>query len=70
MTIALWNIFHGLVNVLCFCPGPFVRGLEYASGTTAEVVGKPERAFFTAAIEDLHVGCDECLMIGDVNILA
>ena len=47
--------------------GPFVEGLDFATGTKAEVVGKPEKAFFTAAIEDLQVECNECLMIGDVS---
>ena len=53
---------------LALGPGPFVEGLEYATGTKAEVVGKPEKAFFTSAIEDLHIGCDQCLMIGDVGL--
>ncbi len=35
--------------------GPFVAALEYASGKPAIVVGKPERAFFKLAVEDL--GC-------------
>lgn len=50
---------------LALGPGPFVEGLEYATGTKAEVVGKPEKGFFTSAIEDLHIGPDECVMIGD-----
>lgn len=34
-------------------PGPFVEALENASGVQAEIVGKPERAFFEAVIEDM-----------------
>ncbi|RXK41277.1 hypothetical protein M231_01427 [Tremella mesenterica] len=33
--------------------GPFVRGLEHASGVKAEIVGKPTRQFFELAIERL-----------------
>ena len=54
------------LNLISFS-GPFVEGLEYATGTKAEVVGKPEKAFFTSAIEDLQIGCEECVMIGDVS---
>ncbi|KAF7984297.1 hypothetical protein HWV62_15263 [Athelia sp. TMB] len=34
-------------------PGPFVQALENAAGVTAEIVGKPTRAFFQAVIDDL-----------------
>lgn len=45
--------------------GPFVAGLEYASGQDAVVVGKPSPAFFQTALASL--GCDaaEAVMIGD-----
>ena len=55
-----------MINMV-FILGPFVEGLEYATGTKAEVVGKPEKGFFTSAIEDLHIGPEECVMIGDVS---
>lgn len=32
-------------------PGPFVAALETATGTSAEVLGKPTRAFFRTVIE-------------------
>ncbi|WAR05898.1 LOW QUALITY PROTEIN: HDHD2-like protein, partial [Mya arenaria] len=44
--------------------GPFVTGLEYAADCKAEVVGKPEAAFFLSAIEGMDVRPEECLMIG------
>ena len=45
--------------------GPFVAALEYASGKTAAVVGKPERDFFRLALEDLGQGAGEVAMVGD-----
>lgn len=45
--------------------GPFVAALEYATGTTAEVVGKPDRAFFDLALADLGVPAEKTLVIGD-----
>ena len=35
-------------------PGCFVAGLEFSTGATAEVVGKPEPRFFEAALEDIR----------------
>jgi HAD superfamily hydrolase (TIGR01458 family) len=45
--------------------GPFVAALEYASGKTATVVGKPEKSFFLLALEDLGLGSHEVAMVGD-----
>jgi HAD superfamily hydrolase (TIGR01458 family) len=49
--------------------GPFVAALEYASGKTAIVVGKPSREFFrlAAASLGLPAGSDpqEIVMVGD-----
>ena len=45
--------------------GPFVVALEYASGKTATVVGKPEKDFFRLALEDLGLEAHEVAMIGD-----
>jgi FMN phosphatase YigB (HAD superfamily) len=45
--------------------GPFVAALEYASGKTALVVGKPEPAFFEAALRDLGREAHEVAMVGD-----
>lgn len=47
-------------------PGCFTRGLEYATGKKAIVVGKPNRFFFEAAIPN-GVKAEECCMIGDVS---
>lgn len=45
--------------------GAFVHLLEYGSGKTARVLGKPAAAFFRTAIE--HIGCSpaEVIVVGD-----
>src|ERR671916_3536278 len=45
--------------------GPFVAALEYASGESATVVGKPEEGFFRLALEDLGLEAGEVAMVGD-----
>ena len=50
---------------LALSAGPFVAGLEYAAGVTAEVVGKPSPAFFRLALADLGVPADRAVMVGD-----
>jgi HAD superfamily hydrolase (TIGR01458 family) len=45
--------------------GPFVAALEYASGKTATVVGKPEESFFRLAVEELELEPAEVAMVGD-----
>jgi HAD superfamily hydrolase (TIGR01458 family) len=45
--------------------GAFVAGLEYAAGVEAEVVGKPTRAYFDAALADLGARPAEAVMVGD-----
>ena len=45
--------------------GAFVAGLEQAAGITAEVVGKPAPAFFTAALAHLGTSAAHTLMVGD-----
>ena len=45
--------------------GAFVRALEYAAGTTAVVMGKPDRAFYESAIEGLGLAAGGVVMVGD-----
>lgn len=45
--------------------GPYVKALEYASGRDAIVLGKPDPAFFGAALSQLGVRAEETVMIGD-----
>jgi HAD superfamily hydrolase (TIGR01458 family) len=45
--------------------GAFVAGLEYATGKTATLIGKPRREFFEAALQHIGVAAGEAAMIGD-----
>ncbi len=45
--------------------GAFVAALEYASGKVATVVGKPEKPFFEAALDDLGFSAGEVAVVGD-----
>lgn len=51
---------------LAIGPGCFTRGLEYATGKKAVVIGKPNQYFFECVIPD-NVAPVECCMIGDVS---
>lgn len=45
--------------------GAFVDGLEYATNTTAAVVGKPSASFFEMGLAQLGLQAGEVAMIGD-----
>ncbi|HEX2897844.1 MAG TPA: HAD-IA family hydrolase, partial [candidate division Zixibacteria bacterium] len=45
--------------------GVFVDGLEYVTGQTATVIGKPSKTFFQMALKDLGVKASKAAMIGD-----
>jgi HAD superfamily hydrolase (TIGR01458 family) len=45
--------------------GAFVAALEYASGQTALVVGKPSAAFFRTAAAELGVPLERVAVVGD-----
>jgi HAD superfamily hydrolase (TIGR01458 family) len=45
--------------------GPFVAALEYASGKTATLAGKPSPAFFAAAARELGLPHDRIAVVGD-----
>lgn len=50
---------------LSLSAGPFIRALEFASGVTAEVMGKPSRDFFSWAFRDMNLEPGKAAMIGD-----
>jgi HAD superfamily hydrolase (TIGR01458 family) len=50
---------------LSLSAGPFVAALEYATGTAAELVGKPSPAFFARALDALGTDPERTLMVGD-----
>lgn len=45
--------------------GPFVAAIEYATGTTALVVGKPSPSFFDLALEELGLPATRVVSVGD-----
>lgn len=45
--------------------GPFVAALEYATGKTARVVGKPSRELFLTAAAGLGLAPERVVMVGD-----
>ena len=45
--------------------GAIVKGIEYATGKKAIIVGKPNTLFFKQALDDLELSPKEVLMIGD-----
>jgi phospholysine phosphohistidine inorganic pyrophosphate phosphatase len=45
--------------------GPFVVALEHATGSVAELVGKPARPFFDLALADLGLPAGEVMVVGD-----
>jgi ribonucleotide monophosphatase NagD (HAD superfamily) len=60
--------YYKTAEGLALGPGPFVAALEYASGATAQVVGKPTKEFFLSSLKDMGVEPHETVMIGDVSI--
>ena len=50
---------------LSLSAGPFVQALEFASGKTATIVGKPSKTFFELALRDMGLRADQVAMIGD-----
>ena len=57
-----WDAGHGEMRIDA---GAFVAGLEYASGVTAELVGKPSRIFFEEAVGSLGLDPPSVLVVGD-----
>ena len=45
--------------------GAYVAALEYATGRTAEVVGKPSPTFFQLALAELGLPAEATLVVGD-----
>ncbi|MCL6544881.1 MAG: TIGR01458 family HAD-type hydrolase [Bryobacteraceae bacterium] len=45
--------------------GPFIAALEFATGRSAVVLGKPARDFYEAAVDKLKLPAGEIVMVGD-----
>ncbi len=50
---------------LLLSAGPFVQALEFATGKTATIMGKPSKTFFELALRDMGLRADQVAMIGD-----
>lgn len=50
---------------LCLSAGPFVAAIEYATGATATVLGKPSLQYFHRALQNIGVSPGRAAMIGD-----
>ncbi|OPY39023.1 MAG: putative HAD-hydrolase [Methanoregula sp. PtaU1.Bin051] len=50
---------------LMLSAGPFVAALEFATGKSATIMGKPSRQFFDMALRDMGLPADQVAMIGD-----
>jgi HAD superfamily hydrolase (TIGR01458 family) len=50
---------------LMLSAGPFVAALEFASGKTSRLVGKPAKEFFLQAVRELRLDPGAVAMIGD-----
>jgi len=56
-----WQVEDGLRIDM----GAFVAGLEYCTGKTATVIGKPSPSFFMLALENMGLSARKVVMIGD-----
>lgn len=59
------NRFWRTESGLSLDAGPFVVALEYASGKTATIVGKPEESFFRLALSEVGLDAGRVAMVGD-----
>ncbi|MFQ6112714.1 MAG: HAD-IIA family hydrolase, partial [bacterium] len=59
------NRFWHTLNGLSMDAGAFVVALEYAAETEATIIGKPNRAYFEMAVQDLGLPASNVAMIGD-----
>jgi HAD superfamily hydrolase (TIGR01458 family) len=50
---------------LSLSAGPFVQALEFATGKTATIVGKPSKTFFELALRDMGLRANQVAIIGD-----
>ena len=50
---------------LSLSAGPFVQALEFATGKTATIVGKPSKTFFELALHDMGLRANQVAIIGD-----
>lgn len=59
------NLYWQTRDGLSLDSGPYILGLEQASGVHATVIGKPARAFYEQTLTELKVSAASTVMIGD-----
>ena len=59
------NRYWQTADGLTLDAGPFVAALEYATGQTATVAGKPSAAFFTSAADSMGLAPTDVVVVGD-----
>lgn len=59
------NRFWQTANGPALDAGAYVAALEYATETEAVLVGKPNRAYFEMAVEDMGLPASRVVMVGD-----
>jgi HAD superfamily hydrolase (TIGR01458 family) len=59
------NLYWQTRDGLSLDAGPYILGLEQASGVHATVIGKPARAFYDQALADLGASAGSTVMVGD-----
>ncbi len=64
--VAMHKSVHWLTSAgMTLDSGPFIHGLEWATGTEAVIVGKPSPHFFQAGFDALGLPAEQVAMIGD-----
>lgn len=59
------NRFWQTQNNLKVDIGFYVAGLEYVTGQTAQVMGKPSASFFNRVLAEVNVAPDQVVLVGD-----
>ncbi len=59
------NLYWATSDGMALDTGAYLAGLEQATSTKAEVVGKPAATFFSAALDLVGVTPGEAVMVGD-----
>lgn len=65
LALAANRVFLDADGKLSLDAGAFVAALEFASGTRAEVLGKPAPGYFRAAADSMGLDLAQLVMVGD-----
>lgn len=65
LALAPNRVFKDADGGLSLDAGPFVKALEFATGRSALVFGKPSEAFYLSALDSMGRPSPEAVMVGD-----